>query len=115
MLAQLEKQDQTKEALQKLITALRTQVDLVKEEGELKLREETQKRIDCSKQFQDTMTELSTLIESNSEHNNKLKKENTLMAEKLMTLLKEYEGQERKVQASQKEHELKVQEILLLK
>jgi hypothetical protein len=55
MLAQMEKQEQTKEALKNLINALRNQVTLVREEGELKLKEETQRRIDCSKKFEDTM------------------------------------------------------------
>ncbi len=36
----------------KLTEALRAQVDLVRTEGELRLKEETQKRIDTSKAFQ---------------------------------------------------------------
>jgi hypothetical protein len=80
---QAEKQDQTKGALNNLITALKAQVQLTKEEGELKLKEETHKRIECSKSFQNTMTELSTLIETHTAHNTKLREENSKMAQKL--------------------------------
>jgi hypothetical protein len=52
LVSQLGTQNQTREALQNLITALKTQITLTKEEGELKLKEETQKRIECSNQFQ---------------------------------------------------------------
>merc|ERR1712203_183269 len=45
---QLDKNEQTKASLQKLCKALKTQVDLKTEEGDLKLREETQKRIDAT-------------------------------------------------------------------
>lgn len=80
---QAEKQEQTKGALQNLITALKTQITLTKEEGDLKLKEETHKRIECSKSFQATMTELSTLIETHTAHNSKLREENSKMAQKL--------------------------------
>ncbi len=49
---QCEKNEQNTETLQHLITALKTQVELTRTEGDLKVKEETQKRIDCSKQFQ---------------------------------------------------------------
>ena len=52
LLSQMEKQEATRGALQKLISALKQQIELTREEGDLKLKEETQKRIDCSKQFQ---------------------------------------------------------------
>merc|ERR1712226_357642 len=69
---QLDKNEQTKAALQKLCKALKTQVDLKTEEGDLKLREESQKRIDCTTSFQNTITELSTLVEKYNMHNKNL-------------------------------------------
>ena len=65
----MDKNDQTKEALQKLCKALKTQVDLKSEEGELKLKEETQKRIDATTSFQTVITDLSTLVEKHNMHN----------------------------------------------
>ena len=44
--------DQKCVTLHNLAEALRAQVELVRTEGELKLREETQRRIDSSKGFQ---------------------------------------------------------------
>ena len=69
---QLEKNEHTKEALQKLCAALKTQVDLKCEEGELKLREETQKRIDATTSFQTVISDLSVLVEKHNGHNRSL-------------------------------------------
>lgn len=94
MNAQLEKNDMTKAALQKLCDALRTQVNLKDEENNLKLQEETQKRIDITKNFETTMQELTKLIETHSSHNTALREENVGMAKKLQELLQEFEDRE---------------------
>ncbi len=47
-----DKAERKADTLQNLSQALRSQVDLVRTEGELRVREETQKRIECSKAFQ---------------------------------------------------------------
>ena len=86
---QLDKNEQTKEALQKLCKALKQQVDLKTEEGELKLREETQKRIDATSSFQSTISELSTLVEKHNMHNRNLQGENKALGDKLKELLEE--------------------------
>merc|ERR1711953_722081 len=75
---QLEKNEMTKEAMQKLCEALRTQVTLKDEENNLKLQEETQKRIDITKNFESTMSELTKLIEVHSKHNTSLREENKM-------------------------------------
>ena len=46
------KQTETLSALQKLVTALKSQITLTKEEGDLKLKEETHKRIESAKSFE---------------------------------------------------------------
>ena len=94
---QLEKNDMTKEAMQKLCEALRTQVTLKDEENNLKLQEETQKRIDITKNFESTMNELTKLIEVHSKHNTSLREENKMMATKLEELLAEFESRENKI------------------
>ena len=97
MAGQLEKNDMTKAALQKLCEALKTQVNLKDEENTLKLQEETKKRIEIAKNFESTMGELTKLIETHSSHNSSLKEENLLMANKLEELLREYEQRENKI------------------
>ena len=49
---QMGKQTETLSALQKLVTALKSQITLTKEEGDLKLKEETHKRIEFAKSFE---------------------------------------------------------------
>ena len=94
---QLEKNDMTKAALQKLCNALKAQVNLKDEENNLKLQEETQKRIDIAKNFETTMAELTKLIETHSSHNTQLREENVSMAAKLQELLKDFDGRDSKV------------------
>ena len=52
LVEQMGKQTETLTALQKLVTALKSQITLTKEEGDLKLKEETQKRIESAKSFE---------------------------------------------------------------
>lgn len=106
---QLEKNDMTKAALQKLCDALKTQVTLKDEENNLKLQEETQKRIEIAKNFESTMAELTKLIEEHSKHNTSLREENTTMAKRLEELLMEYEKRETKISSIKEEFELKSQ------
>ena len=46
------KQTETLTALQKLVEALKSQITLTKEEGDLKLKEETHKRMESAKSFE---------------------------------------------------------------
>ena len=87
----------TKAALQKLCNALKAQVNLKDEENNLKLQEETQKRIDIAKHFEATMGELTKLIETHSSHNKALREENISMASKLQELLRDFDGRDSKV------------------
>lgn len=105
---QMEKYDQTNGALKKLTAALRTQIDLTKEEGDLKLKEETQKRIECSQQFQATVAELSELVTKHSGHNGKLRDENNTLASRLTELMGEYEQREKRIDAAITEYKLQL-------
>jgi len=107
MNGQLEKNDMTKAALQKLCDALKAQVNLKDEENNLKLQEETQKRIDIAKNFETTMAELTKLIETHSSHNTQLREENISMATKLQELLKDFDGRDSKVKTIAEEFRLK--------
>lgn len=106
MTEQLGKNEETKEALQKLCKALKAQVDLKSEEGELKLREETKKRIECAKSFEATVNELSQLVEKHSGHNQNLRQENESLAEKLRELLKAHEAREMRIDELRTEFQL---------
>jgi hypothetical protein len=106
---QLDKNDQTKAALQKLCKALKTQVDLKAEEGELKLKEETQKRIDATTSFQTVITELSVLVEKHNMHNRSLQGENKSLADKLKELLESHEKREDKIEELRTEFGLQLQ------
>ena len=106
---QLDKNDQTKEALQKLCKALKTQVDLKSEEGELKLKEETQKRIDATTSFQTVITDLSALVEKHNMHNKSLQDENKALGEKLKELLQTHEKREDKIEKLRTEFGLQLQ------
>ena len=105
----MDKNDQTKAALQKLCKALKTQVDLKAEEGELKLKEETQKRIDATTSFQTVITELSVLVEKHNMHNRSLQGENKSLADKLKELLESHEKREDKIEELRTEFGLQLQ------
>ena len=105
----MEKNEQTKVALQKLCTALKTQVDLKCEEGELKLKDETQKRIDATTSFQNVISELSVLVEKHSTHNRSLQEENQSLAIKLKELLQAHEEREDKIERVRTEFGLQMQ------
>lgn len=109
MNGQLEKNDMTKAALQKLCDALKTQVNLKDEENNLKLQEETQKRIDIAKNFETTMNELTKLIETHSSHNSALRDENNTLSTKMKELLKQFEAREGKLDMISQEFKLKSQ------
>ena len=106
---QLDKNEQTKEALQKLCKALKTQVDLKSEEGELKLKEETQKRIDATTSFQTVISDLSVLVEKHNMHNKSLQEENMALAVKLKDLLQTHEKREDKITQLKTEFGLQLQ------
>jgi len=84
---QLEKNDQTKSALQNLCKALKTQIELKQEEGELRLREEAQKRLDVTQNFETVIRDLTTLVNENASVNKKLKEENLMLAGKMQELV----------------------------
>ena len=77
---------------------MKTQVDLKCEEGELKLKEETQKRIDATTSFQAVISELSVLVEKHNKHNKSLQEENQALAIKLKDLLQNHEQRENKIE-----------------
>ena len=104
----MEKNDQTKTALQNLCKALKTQIDLKEEENELKLKEEAQKRLECTESFETVVKDLTKLINENSDVNSKLREENVSLAQKLQELLKSHEDSVNKYTNLRTEYGLQV-------
>lgn len=104
----ISKANQANEAVKKLNAAYKQQIELVQEENNLKIKEEEVKRAECMKSYQSTMNELSTLLETHTGQNSRLRDENVSMAEKLTTLCEDSEKREGQVQARLKEYELQV-------
>eukprot|EP00088_Acartia_fossae_P070030 TRINITY_DN9273_c0_g1_i2.p1 TRINITY_DN9273_c0_g1~~TRINITY_DN9273_c0_g1_i2.p1 ORF type:complete len:387 (-),score=125.39 TRINITY_DN9273_c0_g1_i2:147-1307(-) len=105
----ISKASQANEAVKKLNSAYKQQIELVQEESQLKLKEEEVKRAECMKTYQSTMDELSTLLETHTDQNSRLRDENIGMADKLNTLCQEGEKREKQVVARLKEYELQIQ------
>merc|ERR1711936_1522942 len=99
MLEQIKKHVAAKETLKAMNEAYKRQVDLVKEECELRLKEEQTKRQDNMGDYSATMDELSGLLETQSVQNSKLLTDNTQMSEQI-TL---YEAQLKKAQLEKAE------------
>ena len=66
ILANMKKHIEHKDTLKMMNEALKRQLDLVKEESELRIQEEVAKRQDSLGGYSETMGELSTLLETQS-------------------------------------------------
>jgi len=104
----ISKSSEANDAIKKLNSAYKQQISLVQEENVLKLKEEEIKRATCVKTYQTTMDELSTLLETHTDQNSRLRDENTNMAEKLTTLCEESEKRDNQVQSRLTEYGLQV-------
>ena len=93
--AQVKNLEATKQMQAQLVEAMKHQVDLTREEGKLRLHEETEKRMAVSDQFQSTVSELSSLVDTHMKHNGKLKQENEELRANLKEILGQYEAREK--------------------
>jgi len=105
---QVEKHKEAKEALRTLNETYKKQIALVKEESKLRLEEEQSKRQDSMGGYNETMSELSTLLDAHSGQNSKMKEQNGEMSEQMTTLLKETEKREAQIERMQTEYELQL-------
>jgi len=102
------KSAEANDAIKKLNSAYKQQIALVQEENILKLKEEQMKSATCVKNYQTTMDELSTLLETHTGQNSRLRDENINMADKLTQLCHESEKRDNQVQGRLKEYDLQV-------
>ncbi|XP_023335035.1 alpha-taxilin [Eurytemora carolleeae] len=105
---QIDKSNQAKDAVKELNTAYRKQIELVREENNLKLQEEAARRSECITSYQTTMNDLSTLLETHTGQNSRLRDENVGMAEKLKILCEEGEKREKTITHRLTEYQLQM-------
>merc|ERR1711997_782240 len=108
MLEQIKKHNAAKETLKAMNAAYKKQVDLVKEECELRLKEEMTKRQDNMGSYSATMEELSGLLETQSGQNSKLLTDNTNLGEQMSKLIGETQKREDQFVRIQTEYGLQI-------
>ena len=104
----MKKHIEHKETLKLMNEALKRQLDLVKEECELRIKEEATKRQDSLGGYSETMGELSTLLETQSGQNNQLLTENTELSKHMGALLEEAQKREAQFETVQTELQLQL-------
>lgn len=99
----MKKHIEHKDTLKMMNDALKRQVDLVKEECELRIKEEVSKRQESLSGFSGTMDELSVLLEAQSGNNDKLLSENSELSAHMSKLLEEAQAREKQFTTQQTE------------
>ena len=105
---QCEKQREAKEVIMTLNTAYKKQIDLVREESKLRLEEEQAKRSENMGGYNNTMTDLSNLLETHTAQNCRLRDQNAQMASKMGDLVGETEKRDQMVQSLHEEAQLQI-------
>jgi len=106
---QCDKQKEAKEAIKTLNAAYKKQIDLVKEESQLRLQEEMAKREGGIGGYSTTMNDLSKLLETHTEQNTRLRDQNNEMASRMGSLVGETEKRDQVVAGMQKEAMLQIE------
>jgi len=104
----MKKHIEHKETLKMMNEALKRQLDLVKEECELRIKEEMTKRQESQGGYSETMGELSTLLETQSGQNNQLLTENNELSKHMSALLEEAQKREAQFETVQTELQLQL-------
>lgn len=63
----------------------------------LKIREEEERRKETQAKFQNTLSEITTLLQQNNEKNVKLRDDNNSMTEKFQSVVQQYQLREQQV------------------
>lgn len=67
------------------------------EESLLKIREEEERRKETQAKFQNTLSEITTLLQQNNEKNVQLRDDNNSMTEKFKSIVQQYQLREQQV------------------
>ncbi|KAI8437835.1 hypothetical protein MSG28_012053 [Choristoneura fumiferana] len=98
-----------KSKLESLCRELQKQNKAIKEESLLKIREEEERRKETQAKFQNTLTEITTLLQQNNEKNAKLRDDNISMSEKFKSVVQQYQLREQQVDKMGKQMALESQ------
>ncbi|RXG72184.1 Alpha-taxilin [Armadillidium vulgare] len=99
----------TRSRLESLCRELQRQNKVIKDENIVRLKEEEDRRKEVSSQFNSTLSEISHLMEENTQNNSKLREENKKMASRLQDLVKQHEQREDHVEKILKQREIETQ------
>ncbi|XP_013186338.1 gamma-taxilin [Amyelois transitella] len=98
-----------KSKLENLCRELQKQNKAIKEESLLKIREEEERRKETQAKFQNTLSEITTLLQQNNEKNAKLRDDNISMSEKFKSVVQQYQLREQQVDKMAKQMALESQ------
>ncbi|CAH0730795.1 unnamed protein product, partial [Brenthis ino] len=98
-----------KSKLENLCRELQKQNKAIKEESLLKIREEEERRKETQAKFQNTLTEITSLLQQNNEKNAKLRDDNISMTEKFKSVVQQYQLREQQVDKMAKQMALESQ------
>ncbi|XP_063375444.1 gamma-taxilin [Cydia amplana] len=98
-----------KSKLESLCRELQKQNKAIKEESLLKIREEEERRKETQAKFQNTLTEITALLQQNNEKNTKLREDNISMSEKFKSVVQQYQLREQQVEKMGKQMALESQ------
>ncbi|XP_038207266.1 gamma-taxilin [Zerene cesonia] len=98
-----------KSKLENLCRELQKHNKAVKEESMLKIREEEERRKETQAKFQNTLTEITALLQQNNEKNAKLRDDNISMTEKFKSVVQQYQLREQQVDKMAKQMALESQ------
>lgn len=98
-----------KSKLENLCRELQKQNKAIKEESLLKIREEEERRKETQAKFQNTLSEITTMLQQNNEKNAKLRDDNISMTEKFKSVVTQYQLREQQVDKMSKQMALESQ------
>ncbi|XP_013149296.1 PREDICTED: gamma-taxilin [Papilio polytes] len=86
-----------KSKLENLCRELQKQNKAIKEESLLKIREEEERRKETQAKFQNTLSEITNLLQQNNEKSAKLRDDNISMTEKFKSLMQQHQIREQQI------------------
>jgi len=84
----------TRSRLESLCRELQKQNKAIREESLKRVKEAEDKRLEMTNKFQNTLSEIATVMQQNSEKNNKLRDDNMDMSSRLKNVCEQYELRE---------------------
>jgi len=105
---QMGKHIEAKNTLKAMNDAYKKQIVLIKEECNLRIEEEQSKRQESMGGYTDTMSELSTLLDTHSNQNSQMRTENSEMSGQMVELISETEKREEQITRLQTEFSLQI-------